>query len=147
MSVASWKHYFNGKHFESGDIPDGTKPAIKIISTAPCDPEDTGGEQKMLITFEPGAELRKAWDAEQPKPKKKNTWICAKTIGYQLEAMFGGNPAGWNGKVVNVYVADVKGEPAVRIYGSPQIQKSVTIRVRDFGGKRTWTMVPTGGAA
>lgn len=146
----SWKQFFNGKHFESGDIADGTKPTIKIVAIGACDPEETGGEQKMMVTFAPGEELKRAWANEKGtdgKPKNKTTWICAKTIGYQLEAMFGKDPAAWKGKVVNVCVADVRGEPAVRIYGSPQIDREIVIKVRDFGGKRTWKMVPTGAAA
>lgn len=144
--IGTWKTFFNGKHFESGDIPDGGKPLIKITAISACDPDDTGGEAKMQIAFEPGQELKSYWstDAQKVKGKAKNktTWICAKTIGYQLEAMFGKDPAAWVGKLIGVYVAEVKREPAVRVYGSPAIDRDVTIEVRDFGGKRRWTMKP-----
>ncbi len=133
-----WKKHFSSKHLDSGDMLDGTKPLIRIVAIGDGDPEETDGEKKMLVTFKPSPELIAFWKANSIK--EKSTWLCSRTIGYQLEAMFGADDGGWVNKIVAVYTAPIRGGEAVRIYGSPQIEKDITIKVRDFGGKKQWTM-------
>ena len=131
-----WKKHFSSKHLDSGDLAEGQKAAIKIVGIGDADTDETDGEKKMMIRFQPGAEFAKTC--------KKTTWVCSLTVGYQLEAMFGEDDANWIGKIIVVYSAKIKGGEAVRIYGSPQIDREITVKVRDFGGKKTWVLKPTG---
>ncbi len=133
--MAHWKKYFSGKHLESADLPeDGKgKATLKIVSLSS---EDVEEGKKCLIAFEPS----QAFGAVC----KKRTWLAATTVGYQLAKMFGIDPAKWTGKKIVVYAADVSGEPALRIWGSPDITEACEVAVREFkGGKRRWKMVPT----
>ena len=134
-----WRKHFSSKHLDSGDLADGQKAAIKITKIGDSDPDDTDGEKKMMIHFAPGQEFAKTC--------KKSTWICSVTVGHQLAAMFGPDDSAWIGKIVVVYSAPIRDGEAIRIWGSPEIDREIEVRVRDFGGKKTWKMRPTGKAA
>ena len=130
-----WRKHFSSKHLDSGDLAEGQKAAIRIVGIGDSDLEDTDGAKKMLIHFKPGEAFAKTC--------KKTTWVCSLTVGHQLAAMFGSDDAAWIGKVIVVYAAPIRDGEAVRVYGSPQIDHPVECKVRDFGGKKTWRMVPT----
>ncbi len=133
--MAHWRKYFSGKHLESADMPeDGKgKATLKIVGLSS---EDVEEGKKCLITFEPSPAFGKIC--------KKSTWLAAVTVGHQLAKMFGPDPAGWQGKRIVVFAAEVSGEPALRIWGSPDITEPCEVAVREFrGGKRRWKMVPT----
>lgn len=134
-----WKKHFSSKHLDSGDFAEGQKAAIKIVAVGDGDTDETDGEKKMLITFQPGQEFAKTC--------KKTTWLCSKTIGYCLADMFGDDDSAWIGKVIVVYSAKIRDGEAVRVWGSPQIDREIPVKVRDFGGKKTWIMHPTGKTA
>ncbi len=134
-----WKKHFSSKHLDSGDLAENQKAAIKIVSIGDGDPDETDGIKKMLIKFKPGEEFGKTC--------KKTTWLCSLTVGYQLAAMFGDDDAAWIGKIIVVYAAKIRDGESVRIYGSPDIKADAQCKVRDFGGKKTWTMKATGQAA
>jgi hypothetical protein len=131
--MAHWKKFFSGKHLESADLPDDGrgKATIKIVSIGM---EEVEEGKKGLITFEPSTAFGAIC--------KKRTWLAATTVGHQLAKMFGPDPGAWVGKKVVVYAADVNGEPALRVWGSPDIAEACEVSVREFrGGKRRWKMV------
>lgn len=135
----NWRKRYSSEHLESADIPEGKRPTvtIKAIGTEAMD-GDKGKENKAKITFEPSEGFGRIC--------KKTTWIAAKTCGYCLEAMFGKDDDAWIGKRVTLYVEQLStGDEGLRIYGSPDIDKEIRLRVREFGrGKRTLTLHPTG---
>ncbi len=130
-----WRRHFSSKHLDSGDLAEGQKAAIKITGIGDSDPDETDGEKKMLIKFQPGQEFAKTC--------KKNSWICSITVGHQLAAMFGDDDKNWINRVVVVYSAKIRDGEAVRIFGSPEIDEDKQVKVRDFGGKKTWVMKRT----
>jgi hypothetical protein len=138
-----WKRHFSSKHLDSGDFTEGQRVNIRIVAVADSDEEDTDGEKKMKITFKAGADFEKQLAANSPNKKAKTTWVCSKTIGYCLAEMFGDDDAAWVGKVITVYAAKIRDGEAVRVYGSPQIDHEHSVKVRDFGGKKTWVLKPT----
>lgn len=74
--------------------------------------------------------------------------VACKTNGLCIKAMFGPELANWKGKRVVIYPAEWNGEPAIRIWGSPEIadDKDVSIQLprrRAF----TMTMHATGAKA
>ncbi len=132
--MAHWRKHFSGKHLESADLPDDGKgkATIKIVSLSS---EEVEEGKKCLLTFEPS----QAFGAVC----KKRTWLAAVTVGHQLAKMFGSDDGKWLGKKIVIYAAEVSGEPALRIYGSPDITEACEVAVREFrGGKRRWKMVP-----
>ena len=63
-----------------------------------------------------------------------------KTNGLCLKAMFGRNVQDWIGKRVALFQGEWKGEPAVRIYGSPDITADITVEIK-LPKRRATTMV------
>lgn len=139
-----WRHHFSSKHLDSGDLVDCPKAMIKIVKVGDSDEEDTDGEKKMKITFEPGTALRDSMLAKSTAkpPKAKNTWVCSVTIGHCLAAIFGDDDSKWIGKFIVVYAAKIRDGEAVRVWGSPHLTEEKRVPVRDFGGKRTWVLAP-----
>lgn len=56
--------------------------------------------------------------------------VLNKTNGLCLKAMFGRVPATWIGKRIVLFKAEHKGEPCVRIYGSPDISEDREIEIK-----------------
>lgn len=129
--MPNWKKNYSTEDLDASDIPDGKQPTIKIVAIGS---KDVGGQRKMQVTFEasPGfkAHLAKVCD---PLPAK-TSWLAAKTCGHCLAAMFGENTDGWIGKtiVIQSEQVDAFGETveAIRVYGSPDLPRDKTIRVR-----------------
>jgi hypothetical protein len=136
--MGNWKKNYSSEHLEAADLPEGRQVNVKIVAVGAVDLEgDKGTKQKKgLITFEPSPGFGQVC--------RKRTWVAAKTCGYQLAKMFGADDQAWVGKWVTLYAAQVNGEEALRIAGSPDIKSPCHVYVREFGGgKRKWEMVPT----
>lgn len=143
--MGHWRTFFSSKHLDSGDLATIPKAMLRLTSFGPCDETETDGAKKMLIGFEPGEAFKKAMLANSTaKPQKyKTTWIAPVTIGLCLEKMFdSSDPKDWIGKLIVVYSAKIRDGEAVRVWGSPHIDREMTVDVRDFGGKRKWKLVP-----
>jgi hypothetical protein len=109
-------HLFPGRFLKAGQLGTG-KPTVTIKSVD-LDrlPSDKGGEEtKGVITF---AEMQ-------------YQLVLNKTNGLCLRAMFGREVARWIGRKITLYAGTWNREPAVRIWGSPELteEKSVTIKL------------------
>lgn len=133
-----WKKLFPSEHLESADV--GAGMTIKVLNVEAHTVEDEKGKEqgKALIRFT-------ALDA--PRGFNKSTWIAPKTCAVCLAAMFGDDTAGWVGKRVTVHSekVDAFGDvvDAVRISGSPDIERRLTIKARKGRKKVTIQLAPT----
>lgn len=75
---------------------------------------------------------------EDNKPKAKATvafretekqMILCKTNGICLREMFGKKLAGWLGKRITIFEGTWNGEPATRVWGSPDIDRDMEVEV------------------
>lgn len=137
-----WKAMFPSEHLESADIPrDGTMTLrIEAVEHTQVEGDKKGQSQdKALITFT----ALDSWARDFPK----HTWIAPKTVCACIGAMFGDDTGGWVGKRVAVCVerVDAFGEQvdAVRVAGSPDIQRRIVGKVRKGRTKATVTLMPT----
>ena len=55
--------------------------------------------------------------------------VACKTNGYSIKAMFGDKLADWIGKHVTLFPSTWNGEPAIRVWGSPDIPKDQPITI------------------
>lgn len=55
--------------------------------------------------------------------------VCCKTNGLCLKSMFGATLADWIGKRVTLFPDTWNGEPAVRVWGSPDIEEDTEITI------------------
>lgn len=56
--------------------------------------------------------------------------VAAKTNGICIKAMFGDKLADWIGKRVTLFPSTWNGEPAIRVWGSPDIEKDINVSVQ-----------------
>jgi hypothetical protein len=110
-----WDDLFPGRFLKAGQLGD-RKPTLTIKSIHLEDlPSDDGSEKrKGVITFR-----------EIPYEIALN-----KTNGLCLKAMFGREVATYVGRRVTLFKGEWKGEPAVRIWGSPDIPQDITIPIK-----------------
>ncbi len=72
--------------------------------------------------------------------------VACKTVGVCLRELFGNDVNGWVGRTVSLYAGKVEipgkyhGQPAIRVYGSPELTEERTIVVA-FAGKPPFTVV------
>lgn len=75
---------------------------------------------------------------EDNKPKAKATvafketekqLVMCKTNGISLKAMFGKKLSDWIGKRVTLFPDTWNGEPATRVWGSPDIEKDIDVEI------------------
>ena len=55
--------------------------------------------------------------------------VCCKTNGLCLKAMFGDQLSGWIGKKVTLFPSTWNGEPAIRVWGSPDIAADQNVSI------------------
>ncbi len=56
--------------------------------------------------------------------------VTCKTNGLCIKAMFGDKLSGWLGKKVTLFPSTWNGEPAIRVYGSPDIAADMPISIQ-----------------
>lgn len=115
-----WDELYPGRFLKAGQLGD-KRPTLTIKSVDVERLQDDKGQDKVkgVITF-----------AELPYALAMN-----KTNGLVLKAMFGRVLSGWVGKRVTLYRGIVesgskKGEPAVRIWGSPELTEDRAVTVQ-----------------
>lgn len=55
--------------------------------------------------------------------------VCCKTNGLSIKAMFGAVLADWVGKRITIFPDSWNGEPAVRVWGSPDIERDIEVQI------------------
>lgn len=56
--------------------------------------------------------------------------VTCKTNGICIRAMFGDKLSNWKGKRVTFFPSSWNGEPAIRVYGSPDIEEEIKVSVQ-----------------
>lgn len=115
--------------------------------------EIVGESFDQLPSMKPGAKaddketkglIRLRFNGEIVKP-----WIANKTNTILIAKMLGEDTDGWRGHRVTLHAVPVKvgpkTEPGIRVKGSPEIDRAVTVEIKFRGRKaETFTLVPTG---
>ncbi len=108
-----WDELYPGRFIKAGEL-NGKKVTLTISDV---DTEelvgDKGPKVKGIISFE-----------RTPKKLALN-----RTNGTCLREMFGRKLSDWVGKRVVLYPAEWNGEPCIRIWGSPDIERDMSIEV------------------
>ncbi|HEY3494778.1 MAG TPA: hypothetical protein VGK73_08840 [Polyangiaceae bacterium] len=110
-----WDELFPGRFLKAGELK-GKKVTLTVasIDTEKL-PSNEGGEKvKGIITFR-GTDKQLALN---------------KTNGICIREMFGRVLADWIGKRIVLFPTEWNGEPAVRVYGSPDIPRDLKVEVQ-----------------
>jgi hypothetical protein len=114
---STWDDMYPGTFMRGTSIPEGNKPIVTItdVQLMRLPDDKTGGEKtKGVLSFRE-VELKLALN---------------KTNGLCLKQMFGDVPEHWVGKRIVLHRVKFKGEPAVRVFGSPDIQQNITFMLK-----------------
>jgi len=130
----NWKARFKGDYIAAVEFGE-RRPTFTIEKVETCKLEQEDGTQKDkgVIRFK-----------ETPRG-----WVFCKTTGFCLAAMFGDDDEKWVGKRVTLHAEPVqvgpKTEPGIRVSGSPDIDKPITVQIK-LPKKKAFTvrLVPTG---
>lgn len=123
--ITDWDEMYPGRFLKAGDFKNKVV-TLEIASVyAEKMPEKDGSKRfKGILTF-------KKTDLEL---------TLNKTNGLCIRAMFGREVQTWVGKRVTLFPIQYEGDLAIRVYGSPDIQKDMTITV-DLARKKPFQMV------
>jgi hypothetical protein len=93
----------------------GTKPTltIKDVDVEELIGDDGKPKQKAILSF-----------VERPMQH-----VMCKTNGMCLKAMFGATLKDWIGKRVILFAGQWNGDEAIRVWGSPDIPKQITVEI------------------
>lgn len=126
---------YPGRFIKAGELL-GRKVTLTItdVDLEELVGEDNKPKQKAALTFK-----------ETPKQM-----VMCKTNGISIKAMFGKTLADWIGKRVTLFPDTWNGEPCIRIWGSPDIERDIEVEIalprrRPF--KKTMHVVTKGKAA
>jgi hypothetical protein len=105
----SYDDLYPGRFLKAADLK-GKKVTLKIVDVDIEELEgDDGKKIKGLVSFE----------------GRQKKLIACKTNGLCLREMFGRQIADWIGKRVTIYEDQWNGEPAIRVWGSPDIAEEI----------------------
>lgn len=108
-----WDELYPGRFIKAGDLKG--KQVTLTISAVRVEElvGDKGPQMKGIVSFEgKGKQL----------PLNKTNGIC-------MKAMFGREVQKWIGRRVTLFPGNWDGEPAIRIYGSPDIDSDMNVTV------------------
>ena len=105
---------YPGRFIKAGELL-GRKVTVTIsdVDLEELMGEDNKPKQKAALTFK-----------ETPKQL-----VMCKTNGISIKAMFGTKLAEWIGKRVTLFPDTWNGEPCIRIWGSPDIERDIEVEV------------------
>lgn len=105
---------FPGRFLKAGEFQ-GKAVTLTIAAVKVEDLEgDNGSKTKGIVSF----------------AESKRQLVLNRTNGECIKAMFGRNTDDWIGKRVTLYPAPYEGDIAIRIKGSPDIEKSLTVEIK-----------------
>lgn len=128
--VTDFDQLYPGRFLKAGELGD-TKPTLTIEDVFIEELEgDKGKKWKGVIKFS---------DSDKE-------WALNKTNGICLREMFGRNLPEWRGHRVTLFAGTHDGEPALRVWGSPELERDTVITIQLPRKKPTkMTMHATGG--
>jgi hypothetical protein len=105
---------YPGRFLKAGNF-DGKKVTLTIKD---CDLEelegDDGKKTKAIVSFE-----------ETPR-----MLVACKTNGLCMREMFGAELSAWRGRRVTLFPSEWNGEPCIRVWGSPELDREVDVEVK-----------------
>lgn len=105
---------FPGRFLKAGEFQ-GKAVTLTIAAVKVEDLEgDNGSKTKGIVSF----------------AESKRQLVLNRTNGECIKAMFGRNTDDWIGKRVTLYPAPYEGDIAIRVKGSPDIEKSFTVEIK-----------------
>jgi hypothetical protein len=106
---------FPGRFLKAGEFQ-GRAVTLTITAVALEDlPQEKGGDRaKGIVSF----------------AESKRQLVLNRTNGECIKAMFGRNTDDWIGKRVTLYPAPYEGDIAIRVKGSPDIEKNLTVEIK-----------------
>lgn len=108
-----WQELYPGRFLHAADLK-GKKVTLRIASISLEElVGDKGPQVKGLLAFE----------------KTEKMLALNKTNGILIKAMFGPKLADWEGKRIILFEDSWAGEPCIRVYGSPDIEKDLVVTV------------------
>lgn len=109
-----WDELYPGRFLKAGLFGD-KKVTLEITDVdAEALEGDKGKKVKGVVSFK-GTDMQLALN---------------RTNGICLREMFGRKLAEWPGKRVTLFASEWNGEPCIRVYGSPDIEKDMNIEVQ-----------------
>lgn len=111
-----WDDLYQGRFMKGGQIAPDQKVILTIaeIDVELLMADDDTEKPKGVISFK---------ETPMKLPLNKTNGIC-------LRAMFGRDVRTWAGKQIVLYRGDWKGQPAVRIFGSPHLTENMQVEVK-----------------
>jgi hypothetical protein len=108
-----WDELYPGRFIKAGDLKG--KQATVTISAVRVEElvGDKGPQMKGIVSFE---------KTDKQLPLNKTNGIC-------MKAMFGREVQKWVGKRVTLFPGNWDGEPAIRVYGSPDLTEDMNVTV------------------
>lgn len=106
---------FPGRFLKAGEFQ-GRAVTLTITAVALEDlPQEKGGDRaKGIVSF----------------AESKRQLVLNRTNGECIKAMFGRNTDDWIGKRVTLYPAPYEGDIAIRVKGSPDLEKNLTVEIK-----------------
>lgn len=112
--INDWDELYPGRFLKAGLIPEGEK---RILTISAIDLDELEGEKgkrvKGVISFR---------EEQMQLPLNRTNGIC-------LREMFGRVPWQWEGKRVALFQTEWGGEPAIRVWGSPDIEADIEVEI------------------
>lgn len=109
-----WDELYPGRFIKAGDFK-GKKPTLRISEVRIEElVGDKGPQIKGVISFE----------------RTEKQWALNKTNGICLKGMFGRMVQDWVGKRVTLFAAVHDGEPCIRVWGSPDIERDMQLEIQ-----------------
>lgn len=110
---ATFDDLYPGRFLKAGNF--NGKPVTLTIKAA--DLEELEGEdgkkKKAILSF----------------TETEMQMVCCKTNGICIKSMFGDKLSAWLGKKVTFFPSTWNGEPAIRVYGSPELERDMEVTV------------------
>ena len=111
-----WDELYPGRFLKGGQLGPNARPILTIadVSVEALMGDDGKDKDKGVISFK---------ETQLQLPLNKTNGTC-------LKAMFGREVPKWIGRQIVLFRGEWKGEPAVRIYGSPELKADISVEVK-----------------
>lgn len=108
-----WQELYPGRFLHAADLK-GKKVTLRMTDiNLELLEGDKGPQIKGLVSFE----------------KTDKQFALNKTNGLMIKAMFGSKLAAWVGKRITLFEDTWDGEPCLRVWGSPDIEKDIDVTI------------------
>jgi hypothetical protein len=123
--IVDWDQLYPGRFWKAGLLSPDERKVLLVTEVQLEELEtDKGVKQKGVLTFE-GETLQ--------LPLNKTNGIC-------LREMFGRVPFKWAGRRFAIFASEWAGEPCIRIWGSPELERDLSVKI-ELPRKKPFVMV------